>query len=225
MGSPFAFPPPTAPVPPPAPRPSAPKLPWIITATTIVVAAAVVTAVLLGSGKQSTATSTVPGGTESTDAPPVSADGSGVSVVQDDTNTFTVVLLDSFQTDTTPMSNDIGSFARVAGSSDPSTLDITVLVAKADTVPAPADLVHLFDPGADVCPDRSTQSGYETINGVAEVLLIDGCGAGGDDSNVVMAIDVPAQQSVILVAAKGPGPSNTDLLDFAQAVGESVVIL
>jgi hypothetical protein len=135
------------------------------------------------------------------------------------------ILVLGFQTDTTPMSNDIGSFARVAGSSDPSTLDITVLVAKADAVPAPGDLVHRFDPGADVCTDRSTQSGYETINGVAEVLLIDGCGAGGEDSNVVMAIYPPAQQSVILIAAKGPGPSNTDLLDFAQAVGESVVIL
>lgn len=222
MGSPFTFPPPTLPTPPPAPRPAAPKLPWIITATTIVVAAAVVTAVLLGSGKESTATSTVPGATI---APPVSNDGSGVTVVQDDTNTFTVVLLDDFQTDTTPVSNEIGSFARVAGSTGQSALGITVLVAKADTVPSPADLVHLFDPGADVCADRSAQSGYETINGVAEVLLIDGCGTGGEVSNVVMAIDVPAQQSVILLAAEGLGPSNTDLLDFVQAVGESVVIL
>jgi hypothetical protein len=174
--------------------------------------------------------------TEPTATDPVdttSATSPGVTVVNDDTGTFGVLLLDTFQTDTAPLTNEQGTFAQVTGADDLAgfnsdddheTFGISVLVGDADALQGVGELVTLFDPGDDVCTDRSTKSGYETLNGLAEVLLIDGCGTDGKFSKVVMAIDVPSQRSIILLVTQGLGPSNTDLLDFAQAVGESVVI-
>jgi hypothetical protein len=253
-------PPPTA----PPPSGGNPKLPWIIAGALAIVVAVVGVVIALSSGDDTTSGTvattlvpttlpviteaptttgppTTPEPTLQITTPPVTDPPStpvttapGVTVVADDTKTFTVLLLDSFETNTAPLVNDNGTFPSVTGANDLAaftsendhdTFGISVLVAKSDTVQAPADLVKLFDPGADVCTERSTQSGYETLNGVAEVLLLDGCGTGGNSGTVIMAIDVPAENSVILLVTQGPGPSNTDLLDFAQAVGESVVIL
>ena len=246
MGS-SVFPPPPPPPPPLPASPNSPansKLPWVIAGLFALVAAVVVAVSTLSGGDEAATvavTTTVAVAPDGTAAPTVitepadttSVTDPGVTVVNDDTGVFSVLLLDTFQIDTAPLTNEQGSFAQVSGATDLAafqrdddheTFGISVLVGKADTLQPPKALVTAFDPGVEVCADRSTKSGYQTLNGLAEVLLLDGCGTDGGFSKVVMAIDVPAQQSVNQLITQGPGPSNTDLLDFAQAVGESVVI-
>jgi hypothetical protein len=157
----------------------------------------------------------------------VSADD--VVNVIDDTNTFSIYLPGSFQTDTAPLDAQGVQFAQISGSenlqayvNDHDTFGITVLGAQADKVAAPADLVNIFDPGADVCTSRVPQSGYATSIGTAEVLLLDGCGTGGAFAKVIMAVPVPARNAMVIAVAQGPGPANASLLSFAQAVVESV---
>jgi hypothetical protein len=171
--------------------------------------------------------STAPPSTVVDPATTVSADD--VVSVTDDTNTFSIFLPGSFQTDTAPLDAQGVQFAQISGSedlqayvNDHDTFGITVLGAQADQVAAPADLVNIFDPGADVCTSRTPQSGYATSLGTAEVLLLDGCGTGGAFAKVIMAVPVPAQNAMVIAVAQGPGPANASLLSFAQAVVESV---
>jgi hypothetical protein len=120
-------------------------------------------------------------------------------------------------------------FAQISGSedlqsyvNDHDTFGITVLGAPADQVTTAPELVNVFDPGVDVCTSRVPQSGYVTALGTAEVLLLDGCGTGGASAKVIMAVPVPAQNAIIVAVAQGAGPANTALLEFTQAVVESV---
>lgn len=158
----------------------------------------------------------------------------GVVVVADDTGVFTVIMLDTFEIDPAPVESDGVQFAHVSGADnladynredDHSTFGITVLVGNEGDL-APADeLLQLLDPGVDVCTDRTTESGYPTLSGNAEMLLLDGCDVDGLSSKVIMTLPQPDRGKTIIVIAQGPGPSNTDLLDFTQAVLESIVLL
>lgn len=155
--------------------------------------------------------------------------GDGAISVTDDTGTFSVFLPDTFQTDTAPIDAQGVTFAQVSGSddlqayvNDHDTFGITVLVAPADQVSAPADLVGAFDPGADVCTQRVPQSGYQTSVGTAELLLLDGCGTGGAFAKVIMVVPVPDQNAVVVAVSQGTAPASGALLDFTQAVVESI---
>lgn len=237
------------------------KLPWIIAGAVTVVAVIVVAIVLLTgddntSSSPSTTADTVvettiaPTTTEapqttlvitappSTTTPVVETTTAdtlepGVSVLTDDTNTFTVLMLDSFETDTRPIDQDGVEIANVTGATDidafsqdddHDTFGISVSVGPSDDMPS-AEEVSIADPGESVCTDRTTESGYPTLLGDAEVLLLDGCGTEGQSAKVFMLLVFPDRGLTMAVYAQGPGPSNTDLLDFAQAVVESVVFL
>lgn len=238
------------------------KLPWIIAGAVTVVAVIVVAKVLLtGDDKtssspsttaatvvettlaettteapQTTLTITVPPSTSAPAVETTTADTlePGVSVFTDDTNTFTVLMLDSFETDTTPIDQEGVQLANVTGATDINafsqdddhdTFGISVTVGASDQMPSAAELLSSADPGDTVCTDRSSESGYPTLLGDAEVLLLDGCGTEGQSAKVVMVLVFPDRNLTMAVYAQGPGPSNTDLLDFTQAVVESVVFL
>ena len=162
-------------------------------------------------------------------APTVAPGGDGVITVTDDTGSFTLILPDTFQTDTAPIDAQGVQFAQVSGSedlqsyvNDHDTFGITVLGAPADQVATAVELLDIFDPGAEVCTERVPQSGYVTALGTAEVLLLDGCGTGGASAKVIMAVPVPDQNAIIVAVAQGAGPANSALLEFTQAVIESV---
>lgn len=169
-----------------------------------------------------------------TEAPPTTAPDAEVVVVADDTGVFTVIMLDTFQTDTEPVDLNDVTFAHTSGSEDLAayqseddhdTFGVTVLAAPQDQLPSAADLITQLDPGEEICTERTTESGFETLNGTAEVLLLDGCGTGGASSKVALIIPLADNPNMLIVLTQGPGPSNTDLLDFAQATIESVVML
>ena len=238
------------------------KLPWIIAGAVTVVSVIVVAIVLLtGDDKTSSSpttdsvavsttvvasTTVVPQTTLVITTPsttlaapttaPTTPDTSepGVSVFTDDTNTFTVLLLDTFETDTTPIDQDGTQIANVTGATDieafsqdddHDTFGISVSAGPSDQMPSAAELLASADPGDTVCTDRTSKPGYPTLNGNAEVLLLDGCGTDGQFAKVVMVLTFPDRNLTLAVYAQGPGPSNTDLLDFTQAVTESVVFL
>jgi hypothetical protein len=237
------------------------RLPWIIAGAVTVVAVIVVAIVLLtgddntSSSPSTTASTAVettlaPSTTEATQTtlvitvPPSTtapvADTTtpdtlepGVSIFTDDTNTFTVLMLDSFETNTAPIDQDGVDIPNVTGATDidafsqdddHDTFGISVSVGPSDQMPS-ADDVSIADPGDAVCTDRTTESGYPTLLGDAEVLLLDGCGTEGQSAKVFMLLVFPDRNLTMAVYAQGPGPSNTDLLDFTQAVVESVVFL
>ncbi len=237
------------------------KLPWIIAGAVTVVSVIVVAIVLLtGDDKtssspttesvavsttvvasttvapQTTLVITTPSTTVAapTTAPTPDTTEPGVSVFTDDTNTFTVLLLDTFETDTTPIDQDGTQIANVTGATDIAafskdddhdTFGISVSAGPSDQMPSAAELLASADPGDTVCTDRTSKPGYPTLNGDAEVLLLDGCGTDGQSAKVVMVLTFPDRNLTLAVYAQGPGPSNTDLLDFTQAVTESVVFL
>ncbi|MBI4933979.1 MAG: hypothetical protein HY828_08880 [Actinobacteria bacterium] len=162
-------------------------------------------------------------------APTVAPGGDGVISVTDDTNSFSLFFPDTFLTDTAPIDAQGVQFAQISGSedlqsyvNDHDTFGITVLGAPADQVATPPELVGIFDPGADVCTTRVPQSGYVTALGTAELLLLDGCGTAGASAKVIMVVPVPDQNAVIVAVAQGAGPANSTLLEFTQAVVESV---
>lgn len=161
--------------------------------------------------------------------PTVAPGGDGVISVTDDTNSFSLFFPDTFLTDTAPIDAQGVQFAQISGSedlqsyvNDHDTFGITVLGAPADQVATAPELVGIFDPGAEVCTTRVPQSGYVTALGAAEVLLLDGCGTGGASAKVIMVVPVPDQNAVIVAVAQGAGPANSSLLEFTQAVVESV---
>jgi hypothetical protein len=158
--------------------------------------------------------------------------GDGVVNVTDDTGSFSLFLPDTFETDTAPIDAQGVQFAQISGSddlqayvNDHDTFGITVLTAPADQVATPAELVGIFDPGVDVCSQRVPQSGYTTALGAGELLLLDGCGTGGVFAKVILVVPIPDQNAVIVSVAQGPGPANASLLEFTQAVTESVSIV
>lgn len=237
------------------------KLPWIITGVVAVVAVVVVLVVALGGDDETTGSSgtTLPTSSEpvttllpepsttavdttlvitapETTKPPATTSPSepGVVVVADDTNVFTVIMLDTFEIDSAPIDSDGVQFAHVTGADnladynrddDHSTFGISILVGNDTDLATAEELLGLLDPGPEVCTDRTTQSAYPTLSGNAELLLLDGCGADGASSKVIMALPQPDRGKMIVALCQGPGPSNTDLLDFAQAVVESIVLL
>lgn len=147
--------------------------------------------------------------------------------VTDDTKFFTVQLPGKFKTDTAPIDANGIQVAQVSGSedlnaynNDHDTIGVTVLGAPADKLQAPAALVNLFDPGATVCTDRNQASGVATKLGATEVLYLDGCGP-NKASKVVMAVQA-SSGAVFVVVAQGNGPANGPLLQFAQAVLETI---
>ena len=253
--------PPGSPGSPGSPSSGNSKLPWIITGVVALVAAVVVLVVALGGDDDTTSspgttlvptsepattlvpetsTSLAPETTLQITVPETSAPATtspsepGVVVVADDTNVFTVIMLDTFEIDSAPIESDGVQFAHVTGADnladynredDHSTFGISVLVGNETDVASPDELLGLLDPGVDVCTDRTTETAYPTLNGNAEILLLDGCDVDGLSSKVIMVVPQPDRGKVIIALCQGPGPSNTDLLDFAQAVVESVVLL
>ena len=246
---------------PPAAGGGANKLPWIIAAAVAVVAIVVVTVVLLTGDDNTTSspgtTTLVPESsassttlapsttvapettlvitTPATSAPtvPPTTAQPGVNVIVDDTNTFTVLMLDTFEVDPSPTVRDGLTLANVTGSSDvatflagtdPDLFGVAVSIGPTAQLPSVQELLDSADPGETVCTNRVRKS-YGTQVGPAEVLLLDGCGTGGLSGQVAMVIPYEGTDLTMLVAVRGPGPSNTDLIDFAQAVAESVVIL
>ncbi|MEN9646252.1 MAG: hypothetical protein RL238_2921 [Actinomycetota bacterium] len=242
-------------------KPANNKLPWIITGVVAVVAIVVVLVVALGGDDKETVspgTTVVPSSeavttllpepsttapettlvitAPETTQPPVTTAPSdpGVVVVADDTNVFTVIMLDTFELDSAPIDSDGVQFAHVTGADnladynredDHSTFGISILVGNDADLASAEELLGLLDPGPEVCTDRTTQSAYPTLSGNAEVLLLDGCGADGLSSKVIMALPQPDRGKMIVALCQGPGPSNTDLLDFTQAVVESIVLI
>jgi hypothetical protein len=163
-------------------------------------------------------------GSASTGTEPVPPD----ITVTDDTKFFTVQLPGDYKTDTQPIDTTGSKIAQVSGSRDLVAYNgghdepgVSVLGGPADTLQAPADLVNILDPGPTVCTDRNQQSGVTTQVGVAEVLFIDGCGP-NKASKIVMAVQFTGTNDVFVVAAQGPGPANGALLNFAQAVLETI---
>jgi hypothetical protein len=238
------------------------KLPWIIAAAVAVVAVVVVAVVLLTGDDNTTSSpgtttiavpsTTIAGSTTlaptttaapqttlaitspPTTTPPPTTATPGVNVFTDDTNTFTVLMLDTFEVDTTPIDQDGVTLGNVTGATDlksfasdtdHDTFGISVSVGPTAQLPSVDELLASADPGPTVCTDRTNETDYPTQVGPAQALLLDGCGTGGASSKVVMVIPFNGTQYSLLVYAQGPGPSNTDLFDFAQAVAESVVIL
>lgn len=155
--------------------------------------------------------------------PVVVADGSGV---------FTVLLLDTFRTDTAPAVEFGGTFPSVIGSEDltaftdpnnRSQFGVQVVMGLVDQMPTPADAVAQLDPGPSACADRSVNPAYPIQFGAATLQLLDFCGADQQSAQVDMAFTL--QGYTVVVHAKGAGPASTDLVDFVQAVAESIVIL
>jgi hypothetical protein len=249
---------------PPASGGGANKLPWIIAAAVGVVAIVVVAVVLLTGDDNTTSSPgtttlvsessvsassttvvpsttlvpettlviTTPTTTASTSTPTTAQPG--VKIVADDTNTFTVLMLDTFQVDTSPTIREGVTLANVTGSEDVATflagtnLDlfgVAVSVGPTAQLPTADELLTSADPGDSVCSNRAPLNDYPTQLGTAQVLLLDGCGTDGLAGQVAMVLPIGGTDLTMLVYVRGPGPSNTDLIDFAQAVAESVVIL
>ena len=152
--------------------------------------------------------------------------------VADDTNLFAITLPGSFKTDTRPIPVGSTKVPQISGSHDLAgynsshdTPGITVLGGPADKLQAPKDLVNVFDPGADQCPERKAQHDMATKLGPAEVLFIDGCGTGAQYSKVIMAVLVSTTNTVYVAIAQGLAPSSGTLLQFTQTVLESVTPL
>lgn len=237
------------------------KLPWII-AGAVTVVAVIVAAIVLLTGDDNTSSSPTTVSTlepsttvleTTTVAPPTTlvisspstgtptttgaqvptTPAPGLTVLTDDTNTFTVLMLDTFETDTTPIDQDGVQIANVTGATDVAafsrdddhdTFGISVSAGATDQMPSTDELLASADPGG-ACSERTTESGYPTLIGNAEVVLLDGCGTEGQSAKVVMVLVFPDRNLTLAVYAQGAGPSNTDLLDFTQAVVESVVFL
>lgn len=237
-------------------------VPWIIGAAVIVVALVLVAVFALrddneSSGSSATTvtvpppTSVVPTSAAPTTVAPTTAPATAATtaapttaapattlpsavVVADDTGTFTVLLLDSFQTDTSPRDLEGVTVARVSGATDLAafereddhdTFGVEVIVGPSDAMPPLDQFLEAVDPGPEVCADRSTKTDYPTLNGTAQALLLDGCGTGGASAKVIMVLSFPDRGLTLMVGAQGPGPSSPDLFDFTQAVVESVVLL
>lgn len=249
---------------PPAAGGGANKLPWIIAAAVAVVAIVVVAVVLLTGDDNTTSSPgtttivpessitassttlapsttlvpettlviTTPSTTATTPTPTTAQPG--VKVVADDTNTFTVLMLETFQVDTSPTERDGLTLANVTGSDDVATflegtnLDlfgVAVSVGPTAQLPPADELLNSADPGDAVCSNRAPKNDYPTLLGTAQALLLDGCGTGGLAAQVAMVLPINGTDLTMLVYVRGPGPSYADLFDFAQAVAESVVIL
>lgn len=157
-------------------------------------------------------------------------EGGDVVTVVDDTGTFSVFLPASFQTDTTPVTSDSGiTFARVAGSDDLDsyradfeTFGIFILAGSLSETGPVADMVAAEDPGRAECTDITTSIGFPTSQGPANVMQLDGCGPGGAYARVIIGIEFPELDAVVLVVSQGIGPSDETLLPFTQAVFETV---
>jgi hypothetical protein len=181
-------------------------------------------------GPQTTLSITTP----PTSSPTPTTAAPGVNVFTDDTKTFTVLMLDTFAVDTRPTDRNGVTLGNVTGATnldgfasdtDHDTFGISVSVGPTAQLPSVADLLASADPGPAVCTDRVPNNDYPTQLGTAQALLLDGCGTNGQSSKVVMVIPLNGTDLTMLLYTQGPGPSNTDLLSFAQAVAESVVIL
>ncbi len=171
-----------------------------------------------------------------TEGPPTTAtsppDDSGVQTVTDDTGLFTVILPSNFLFDTAPIEGDAGTFAHISGSADldaysaeNDTFGISILGAQADQMGTADDFVNQLDPGVEVCTTRTPEAGFPTAVGPASVLLLDGCGSNGTFAKVIMAIAVPEKNLILVAISQGFGPANDMLVEFTQAVFESVQAL
>lgn len=213
---------------------------WLLIAICLAVAAALVVGGVYLFGKKNESSS--PGvdssvtqstvGSSTTLASESTLDPSADVRVADDTNLFAITLPGSFKTDTRPIPVGSTKVPQISGSQDLAaynsshdTPGITVLGGPADKLQAPKDLVNVFDPGADQCPERKAQHDMATKLGAAEVLFIDGCGTGAQYSKVIMAVLVSTTNTVYVAIAQGLAPSSGTLLQFTQTVLESVTPL
>jgi len=150
--------------------------------------------------------------------------------VTDDTFTFTVLMPDAFELDTTE--TVIGDFTvpNVTGAesidgyySDDDTFGFSVLAFGATDLTT-AELLEGFSPADGVCGAPISEIGYPTALGPADMLRFDDCGAYSESAKVIIALPLPGFDAVILAYGQGPEPSDDAMLTLTLYILESITV-
>jgi actin-like ATPase involved in cell morphogenesis len=171
-----------------------------------------------------TASTTAPTAAPTTLAP--SGADETVEVV-DGSGTFAVTFPMQFTTNVEPLTIAGVDFAQVTGaedlprylSGDWSAFGATVFVTSNVNGNA-ADLAAVFDPGA-ACATRTGPTPFTTDIGVGLAYEFDNCG-GSTWAQSVIAVDVPSQGAVAVIAGQGAGPASSGLTNFFGLLLSSV---
>lgn len=154
----------------------------------------------------------------------------GFIEVTDDTLTFTVMMPDMFEYDTTE--TEIGGFIvpNVTGAesidgyySDDDTLGFSVLAFGAGDLTS-AELLEGFSPADGVCGAPRSEIGYPTALGPADMLMFDDCGVASESAKVIIALPLPGFDFVLLAYGQGLEPAEDSILIITLYVLESIIV-
>jgi len=178
-----------------------------------------------------TAVITTPPTVPATEAPtvPTTAD-SGLIEVFDDTGTFSMVLPNDLETDTTTITSTDGfivpSISAADGitayNGDDTTFGLTAVAVGPDIGSDAAQVMAFLEPPEGTCTgSRSTEIGRPTALGAASVVTLTGCGVGAGNK-VLMVVALADRPIVVGIYMQGLATIDL-LLPAAQFALESIV--
>ena len=177
-----------------------------------------------------TAVITVPPTVAPTDAPTTVADD-GLIEVFDDTGTFSMLLPDDLELDTTTITSNDGfivpsiSAANVIAdyNVDDTTFGLTAVAVGPDIGSDPDQVMAFLEPAEGTCTGRSVEIGRPTALGAANVVFLTGCGAGAGNK-VLMVVALADRPVVVGIYMQGLAAIE-DLTPAAQFALETILVV
>ena len=161
-------------------------------------------------------------------APPTTAGGDLITIT-DDTGTFSIVVPDDLELDTSTITSNDGFIVPSISAAviiadyngDDTTFGFTSVVVGPDVGSDPAQVLAFLEPADGTCSGRTEDIGIATALGSATRVSLTGCGAGGGNK-VLIVVQLADRPVVIGIYMQGLA-TIADLQPAAQFVLESMV--
>ena len=162
--------------------------------------------------------------------PETAAPNDGLITVTDDTLTFSVVLPDDLELDTTTITSNDGFIVPSVSAAeiiadynvDDTTFGTTVVVVGPDIGSDAGQVMAFLEPAEGTCTGRDVEIGRPTAAGAANVVSLTGCGAGAGNK-VLMVVQLADRPVVVGIYMQGLATID-NLKPAAQFLLESVVV-
>lgn len=181
-------------------------------------------------GGQITVPPTAPPTAPPTDPATTTAVDDGLIEIFDDTGTFSMILPDDLEVDTTTIASNDGfavpsiSAAEIIASynTDDVTFGLTAVAVGPDIGSDAEQVMAFLEPAEGTCTGRSVEVGRPTAMGAANVVSLTGCGVGGGNK-VLLVVQLADRPVVIGLYMQGVADVAT-LLPAAQFALESILV-
>jgi len=155
---------------------------------------------------------------------------SGLVTITDDTGTFSIVVPDDLELDTTTITSNDGFIVPSINAAtiiadyngDDTTFGLTSVAVGPAIGSDVAQVMEFLEPAEGTCTGRSVEFGRPTAVGAASVVTLTGCGVGGGNK-VLMVVQLADRPVVIGIYMQGLAPV-ADLQPAAQFALESIVV-